>query len=420
MGIQEVSKAVRGDAPSAEGRMNRMEPIYIGPTGWKVFEFSHSQYSKYKQCPKRFEIERIKGWKQKPGASLEFGKAIEFSVKSFYTEKREPREAFESSWNLNNPALIEKILADANVPQEEIAKRISMAERLGYPDKESWDSMRDAGLGLMGTFARDFEKYPPRKPFFPEFKRPFNVQDKATGNPYQTIPDLIDEDGRGKFIADLKSLGNLLDDSCPGLVANDIQLRTQAAATGIFRVALWNFCRKPKRGDPLTAERICEEVRKLDGSSSFVPRVAIYVAREVNSLTIDAAGDFLGISNAQELAKELRQIYKTDAALKASADEIVATLSKLNGPKYVIQWVEAEIPKEHAFEAIREEMSVVPLIQQGWFPRRGGVRFPDNDCVWCPARGLCMEEIFGKKPEYDAITQDEMEPWDRSMMEGID
>lgn len=399
----------------------KVEPIYTTPSGWKVYDFSHSQYAKYKGCPKRFEIERVRGWRQKPGASLEFGKSIESSVKTFYQDKREPVEAFETSWNLLSVDLLPAILSDARVPKQEIEKRVKSVAALEFPDKEDWNSMRTAGLGLMTAFSRDWEKYPPRKPFFPEFKSPFKVRDASTGIEYQTIPDLMDSDERGKFIADLKSLGNLVDDF-PGLVANDMQLRTQAAATRIFRVALWNFCRKPKRGEPLSAERIFEEIRAGLGGLRFqaIPHVALYAAREANGLTIDAAGEFLGISNAKEIAKEFKQNCKEDASLKTITDEIAAKLAAENGPKFVVQWVEAEITKEHADEAIREELSVVPLIQKKWFPRRGGVRFPENDCVWCPARGLCMEELFGKRPEYDAITAAEMVPWDAAMMEGID
>lgn len=401
----------------------QLEPIYTTPTGWKVFEFSHSQYSKYVGCGKRFEIERVRGWRQKPGAILEFGKAIEGAVKGFYVSRREPVENFERSWDLMEPTTLEGILREANEQPDSISAKLKNVLAMNYPNGESWQTMNVAGRALMKTFAATWEQYPPRDPFFPDFKRnPYKVRDAATGHDYQAVPDLIDKDAAGPFIVDLKSLGNLLDDSVPGLVVNDKQLRTYAAVTKIFRVALWNFCRKPKRGEALLAESIFEEVRKGVGGVRFqvVPHVALFAAREANGLNIDDAGQFLGIANPQEINKEYKKLCKEDPSLKVLAEEIARTLSESNAPQFKIQWLEGTMTEEHAVEAIREEMSVIPQIKAGWFPRRGGLRFPENTCTWCPARGLCMEELFGPKPEYDAITREEMVKYDANMMDGLD
>ena len=398
-----------------------IEPIYTTPTGWAVYDFSHSQWSKYTFCPKQFEIMRVRGWKQKDGAALEFGKSVEDSIRYFYKEKRAPVESFEVAWNLLNATEMEKLLKESNAKPEEIESQLRTVGELQYPDRETWETMRAAGLGLMSNFAASWESFPPRDPAFPSFKNPLKVKDARTGLSYQTIPDVIDRDERGDFIADIKSMGNLIDDSVPGLVVNDMQLRTQAAATRIFRVALWNFCRKPKQREPLAPERIYEEVRAGIGGTRYlmVSHVALHAAREANGMTIDAAAEFLKIKNGKEVAKEFRGNCKADPSLKAVADKVAKKLSEANAPEYKIQWVEGTMPEEHAFEAIREEMSVVPLIQAKWFPRRGGVRFPDNQCTWCPARGICMEEIHGPRPEYDAITKEEMVPFDYRAMDGL-
>lgn len=401
----------------------QQRPIYTGPTGWEVREFSHSQYNLYEGCGKRFEIERIRGYRQKPGASLEFGKAIERSVRLFYSEKRDPIETFEIAWNLVNPELLEGILKEANEKPDSIEARVRAALELQFPNGESWATMAVAGPGLMKNFVATWENYPPRNPYFPDFKKSaIKVRDESTGNDYQTIPDLIDEDAVGKFIADLKSLNGLLDDSVPGLVANDMQLRTQSAATRIFRVALWNFCRKPKRTDPVSPDRIFEEVRKAVGGTRFqiISHVALFAARKANDLTIDAAGEFLGIANPKEINKEWKGMISNEPGLAFLAGDIEKTVVALNALTYKIQWLEATIPQQHAFDAIRQEMSVIPLIQAGWFPRRGGIRFPDNTCTWCPMRGLCMEELFGSRPEYDAITAEETVRWDAKIMDGLD
>lgn len=373
--------------------------IYTGPTGWEVREFSHSQYQAYRGCPKRFYFERVKGWKQRPGAALELGKGVEQSVRLFFQEKREPVETFEAAWE----------------PLKE-------NEKLQYPERESWQTFAAAGAGLMKKFRATWESFPPRDPAWPSFKNPLKVRDERTGVYYQTIPDLIDKDEKGRFIADLKCMGQLVDDSVPGMVVNDQQLRTQAHVTQIYRVALWNFCRNPKQMSAATADEIYEVARAAAGGLRFqlLPSLALHAAHEANGLTYDAAGEFLRIANPKDVMKEFRAACKAEPSAKELAETIAKQVSDAHQAEYVIQWVEGEMTPAHAEEAIAEECSVVPLIQASYFPRIGGVRFPNNECTWCSHRGLCMEELSGPREEYTKITNEELVRFDEAAMEGLD
>lgn len=372
--------------------------IYKTPSGWEVDCFSHSQYSTYKTCGMLFKIERIHGWRRKQTAAMDFGICIEESVKAFYSERRDPVEVFEMLWETRKD--------DA---------------RLAYSDKENWGMFNAAGRGLMVKFANTWEDFPPRKPVFPGFKNSIKVRDASTGTFYQTIPDLIDQDAGGRFIADLKAMPNLIDEGdAPGLVAMDMQLRTQAAATKIYRIALWNFCKKPKQVDPPTLDEILSACASVFDVSIKAGMAALWVARETCGLNIDDAGKFIGIENPQAVNKDWKTLCKQEPELKAKAEKIAETINKAHRPQYIIEWVEATIPAEHALAAIREEMSVVPLIQQGYFPRRGGVRFPDNACSWCSCRGLCMEDLLGPRPEYEAITKAELVRVGESVLDGLE
>lgn len=372
------------------------KPIYITKTGWEVFDFSHSQYAQYHSCGKKYEIMRVGGWKEKPGAAREFGIVLQEAVRLFYREKRDPVETIESMWATSKEVTYE------------------------YPDGEDWESFNRAAIGLMITLKKTWGSFPPRDPAWPDWKKdPFKVYNKETGLVYQTVPDLMDKDEQGHYIADLKTMGNLLNDDTPGLVVNDLQLRTQAAATHIYRVALWNFCRKPKRVNPATPDEIKILVASAVTIPDLIDAFALWVGRETNALNIDDAGKFLGIENPQDVNKGWKAAIKGSPELKGKAERVAEEIKSKHRPQYVIQWVHGTMTQQHAEDGLREEMSVIPLIQSGYFPRRGGIRFPDNSCTWCPVRGLCMEELHGPNPKYDEITKEHLVSWDSRAMEDL-
>lgn len=375
--------------------------IYVNPTGWAVREFSHAQYNQYKQCPRKFYWERIKGWKQKQGANMEFGKAIEAGVKAVYRGE-DPVEHCEMYW--------------ATV--RENPKIIYTKEDMG------WEEFRIACVGLMSRFKKDWQKYPPRNPIFPGFKNSLKRKDARTGVVYQTIPDLIDKDSAGEFIADIKAMGNLLDTEVPGLVVMDLQLRTQAAVhyqyspNKTYRVALWNFCTKPKRVDNPTADEIRSGSGEI-GEIGMMDVIALRIAHETSAMNYEECATVLGIANPKEAMKALPNKKKAPE-LHARIDAVIAKINDAHQPQYVIQWVEGVMTKEHAEEGLREELSVVPLIQAEYFPHVGGMRFPNNNCTWCSHRGLCMEELCGPREEYTQITNAELERFDADSMQGWD
>lgn len=375
------------------------KPIYVGPNGKEVFEFSHSQFSTYEFCPKRYEIERKWGWRQKPGAALEFGHSVEAAIRRFYQEMSDPVEVFEIQWQM--------FASDVH---------------LQYPDGEDWKTLQESGVGLMTRFRKDWQKFTPRSPIFPNYRNRMLVRDSATGNDFAAIPDLIDTDDDGRYIADIKCLKNVIDIPLPHQVTLDLQLRTQAATTQIYRVALWNFCKNPKRVDRASAEEIIETCRASAAmQDGDFKALALRVSHDANDLNFEETAQLLGpeFQNHKTIQADWKRIAKDDATAKGLADTITKNIREKHKPVYVIQWLAGTMTPEHALEGVQAEMSVVPLIKADYFPRKGGVRFPKNECTWCPTRGLCLEELYGQKPEYDAVTKEELVKWDDRSMEGL-
>lgn len=370
------------------------KPIYTTPGGFEVREFSHSQWRLYAECPRKFYFERILGWRRKGTAAIEFGHAVELAIREFYFQKcaLDPVPMFVAHWE----------------------SRAKDAAKLDWPEGQTWESMKIHGSGLMTVLGRDWKKYKPRDPQFFDYKRnKLRIRDNATGSDYATVPDFMDKDADGRYITDIKALSYLINSPLPGMAVLDMQLATQAAATGVSRVSLWNFCWKPKRLASATRDEILTECHGDAGLS-------IWVVRETNSLTIDEAGAFLQFENSKQLNEDFKRNKKLAPELAQESERIIATIKDRHKPQYVIQWLEGEMPREVALNAVREEMSVIPLIQAGYFPRRGGLRFPDNQCVWCSHRGLCMEELAGPRPEFTEVTNAELVPWDARAMEDLD
>jgi len=380
--------------------MQKRGVLYTTPQGFEVRKFSHSQASEYFDSPAKFKWKRLHGWRERvQHAAMKFGIDIQESVRRFYKEGENPADAFSALWQSRKE------------------------EKLDYGN-ESWEIFDEQGKGLMRQLARDAHKYPIARPVFLDFKDSVlpKIEDPATGVIYQSIPDVIDSGPRGDFVCDIKAMGKDVDSRTPGLIIMDPQLRTQAATTKIFRVALWVFNRKPKAAQPVTADAILAASRKALASRAGLDALAQYVAREVNHLSIDDAGKLLGQPEPKAVSKDWLRLKKEDAAIEIAAKEAIASLTA--EPEYSIEWHEGVMTESHAMEAVRDQMAVVPQIQAGWFPCRCGMRWPNDAAPRCPFRGLCMEEraedaTDEQREAWRKITAENLVRWDESAFMGI-
>jgi hypothetical protein len=383
--------------------------LYETVKGWQVREFSNSQYNQYSESPAKYKWQRIHGWKERiDRATMKFGIDLQEAVRRYYKEGQHPVECFAALWLLRK------------------------TETLDYGEKMTWEKFEIAGKGLMAAFLSKVDTFPIRKPVFLDMKDkqlPV-INDPATGVSYKSIPDVIDADERGPFVCDIKAMDKLVNVETPGLIVNDSQLRTQAATTKIPRVVLWVFCRTPKSKDPLGKEVIFEFTKKILGryaeqQAEILTSVALCVARESNALTIDDAGRFLELPDAQGLNKEWKARTKKDEALKNAPVEVLEALKPLVEPEYKIQWIEETMTMDWAMNAVHDQMSVIPQIQAEWFPCRCAMRWPRDNAPRCPFRGLCLENACAaptdaQREAWRKITEESLVRWDAQALAGLD
>lgn len=447
--------------------------LYETVKGFQVRDFSNSQYNEYSESPAKFKWKRIHGYKERlDRATMKFGIDLQEAVRQFYLKQHNPLDAFTELWQLRrdttilNPvtapgkqwiSLAElngigtklQLIVDGGMENEETitvsgveingpsahieamfrkthAANSSVKQLFDYGEKMTWEKFNEQGKGLMSALLRDAEKFPIRKPVFLDLKDqqlPV-IKDPGTGVNYKSIPDIIDRDERGEFVADIKAMDKLIDDETPLTVINDSQLRTQAATTKIFRVVLWVFCRTPKSKEALTKAMILDAAKKVI-AGELLNHVLLCVVRESNGLTIDAAGAFLGIPNPQELNKDWKNQTKSDAALKNIPGQVLEILKPQIEPEYKIQWLEGQMTEAHAMEAVHDQMSIIPQIQGEWFPCRCAVRWPRDSVQRCPFRGLCLKNACANPTqeqiaEWDRITDTGLVRWDAAALAGID
>jgi hypothetical protein len=375
--------------------------IYTTFSGWQQTEFSNSQFQDYTYSPAAYRWRRLLGWQmRKRWAVAEFGKSVEEALRSFLIEKADPISSFAASW------------------------RAQQTNHLTYPEHKNWQSFFKAGTALMKEFLKQCDRFPLQNVVFPNWEERFRFRDTRTGFIYTALTDMIGEDAGGRFICDIKAVHNFLRLETPGLIVQDQQLRTQAAAAGCYRVVLWTFGRSPvKNLAVFPAGRLFEEAKKL--MPTFATLAALYLAARLLGLSFAKAGDFLGLPEVNRARLELRLLLRNEPGLKAALETSIAELGKELEKHYEIRWLAGQMHPSHAEEAVRDQLSVIPAIQAHWFPCRCGIRWPNDRALHCPYRGLCLKErspvaTAEEHAAWQQITNDELLHWEGEALKYLD
>ncbi len=372
--------------------MTKKGVIYTSPKGWDVTDLSNSMFNEYSESPAKFKWRRIYGIREKHRwATMEFGHAIQRAVQSkLKTPTIDPVEVFEIEWDSRSadPSLV-------------------------YSPSTSQKKLMEQGRELMKVFNAEAKKYNFQNMRFPELRdsEKIRVLDPNTGCYYVSIPDMICTDIQGPLICDIKALAKGIPTETPGLVVNDMQLRTQASLTKIYRVALWVFSRSPESPPKPSVKQLLDMTRTYGIAEDIYQ---LEILRQVLGFTIEEGANALRIEKkaASGLAKEMLRLKKepqvtvTLGVMNALLDELETALT----PVYKIQWIESRMKAAWADEAVQDQLKIIPEIQKGCFPCRCSVRYPKDDVHDCPFRGLCLSQAVAdptaeQKKAWDEITR---------------
>jgi hypothetical protein len=344
-------------------------------------------------CRRKFKLSRIDGWKQKDKkASLEFGKCLEAAVQFYHTNGLKPgdgAEEFRRLW----------------------AKWID--QDLKYTDQEGdWKSLNTMGLEMLRLYEIVLPDLPIKNPkwqlqYLKKLWPGTNLDDLE----FMAYVDLLSTlDDGSRIVVDIKTAKSQLDVT-PGMMALDGQLRKYAWVSGIRDVAFLNFVKAEpegyKKGSRITLLEDCANWKA--GQQLVVAKFQSPedgVAATETTKAVPAVPWLMLVATeetVQKMDEELKKISgkgatekKDQVIAKFLSDGLLGSVSRESVTKTRLQFVRGIIPEEELAEIGQQIggdiLGLKAANDAGAYPKDGGVRFPNNSCVFCEFNPICLSD----------------------------
>lgn len=232
--------------------------LYTKKDGKGVTTFSHSAGQTFNNCRRRFQLEKIGGWKEKvKKAALAFGIAIESSIQHYHTNglvKNTAAAKFDELWKIHEEN-----------------------KELDYGKDGGWDNLAKIGNTLMGMYEIQLPDLPIKEPIFQlnylKNVFPGTVYD---GIKFTAYVDMLTTLPNGeKMLVDIKTAGQSLSE-IPNIASMDPQLRKYAWVSGVQNVAFLNLVKTKKPKIQFITGRVTDEA--IHDTGEIVGRDIIEVA----------------------------------------------------------------------------------------------------------------------------------------------
>lgn len=389
-----------------------MAYLYVNSKGREVASHSYSGSDTLHFCPQKYSLSRIQGWQEREKdfkASLKFGIAMESALR-FHHENGMAGgpEEFVRLWteHKDNPDL------------------------KFTPVEHSWENLLHDGVELLKLYHIRLPLFPIDLSVQPTFQVKYWKElfpgTELSGIEFVAYVDMVTraKDTFGDPLGiDIKTSGAAFD-MTENIASLDQQLRTYAWVTGISD---WAFLNLQKVGRNLEKG---SQVALLEDAGAFYAGSTAYVAG-LDQGDENAPGNLAYIVATQGALKEMdeAQGYKngkleqTNAAkerklnwLKENSKRVPVEIFT----KQRIQFVRAHIGLEEQLEAARQVGQDVAQIvhnrTENFWAKTGGIRWPNDRCVRCPMRGICLgdnklrdELLFRTDEDWDIAASEDME-----------
>lgn len=388
-----------------------MSYLYTNVKGYPVQAHSYSGGSEYADCPKKYDYSRRQGWKEKDGKSaLLFGNALEAAIIYYHAKDLDLYEAVDE-W-----------------------KRLWLVhqndEAIQFSAKDGdWGVMYKRGEEMLKLYAALLPTLPIQNPKFQiNYKKELYPNTDYAGLQFTSFVDILSEvewdhpslppvnrpeNGQRQVIVDVKTASNPYP-ADPRLAGMDPQLRSYAWATGIETVSFLVFVKRGldyEKGDVVTI---------LESFHDNFPVGSEAIVLEAGScvLTLVTPSDYEVFKKSSEglkgkALKERIEKFSEAVGYKAEIKEVT---------KQRLQFLAAVIPaedREETGEIIGQQaIQISEANQRNFFPKRPGVRFPNNHCTFCSYLGLCIKDdkmVEEKLIQIDGVQK----PVERDWLEDI-
>lgn len=343
--------------------------LYINSKGFEIKRHSYSGGSSFSFCARKYYLERVQGWseRQQRAASF-FGTTLE-KAWTFWHQHRE-----------DTPAAVSEFV---RLWAEHKDKEYTYAK----PEKD-WDALNLTGQELIRLYAVRYPTFPyvVNNPLDFQVQTNFEMfpDTSLAGIEFTSYIDLIAQlkTTNRSVIIDAKTSGK----DVPDLVMLDPQLRCYSWVKNIPHVAfLWfrKMGRSISKGDTVTILEPCAGYAAgTDLTVMLVDDFGLWVTHD-EKIIDDMDAKFVGQSKA---VKEARQAF-----IEANGNHVQEKVIT----KQRVQFRMTEISKDSADEIgqmIRQDaVNIVTANERGFWPRQGGLRFPNEKCNMCAMRGICAD-----------------------------
>lgn len=398
-----------------------MAYLYVNAKGKEVQSHSYSGGDTLKFCPAKYKLSRIDGWQEREKdlkASLKFGIAMESALR-FHHENGMAGgpEEFVRLWTVFK----------------------DMADMKFTPVEHNWENLLLDGVELLKLYHIRLPLLPIDLSVAPTFQVKYWKElfpgTELAGIEFVAYVDMVcrSKDDFGDALGvDIKTSGMAFD-STENIASLDQQLRTYAWVTGIQNWAFLNLqkCgRSLERGSHVS---LLEPVGEFwPGKTGVVIKYQEYEPAEAadpakpKSKPSPEVPEELWIVESDEVIQEmLLQCGKGQKKEEKEAREAFIRANATLVPKTFVtkqrvQFVRAHIGVEEQLEAARQVGQDVAQIvhhnEQNFWPRTGGIRYPNTKCPTCPYRGICLDNkelrdqfLFRTDEEWDITTTEETE-----------
>lgn len=358
--------------------------LYKSANGREVSHLSYSAISDYDFCPELFRLSRIEGYRDKnKRAAFEFGTCVESAIQ-FYHENGLKQDTgideFKRLW----------------LKWESIPLVFSKQEN-------SWADLYVMGASMLRLYEILLPTLPIKNPKFQlNYKKPLWPNSDLADLEFTSYIDLLStlEDGK-RILVDVKTAKSPLPDT-PGIIALDPQLKDYAWATGVQDVAfLWFVKAAPalRKGDVISL--LCDtrdwkagqglvvakfsEAKEAVGDKIGSPEI-LWIGTEETVRIMDETLDKISGKGSKEKTEQVFAEYLADGRLCAITKDAVT--------KCRLQFVSTKIPDKDIPEAGQnighKMLQIREAAKTNFFPKTGGVRYPNQKCPSCRMRGLCL------------------------------
>lgn len=358
-----------------------MSYLYKSASGREVQHASYSAIADFDYCPQLFFLSRVEGYKDKEQrGAFGFGKCVEDAIEYFHANGMKSGECvdeFKRLW-----------IKFKDIPM------VFSAQEGGFED-----------LYKMGS--QMCRLYEVRLPFLPIRNPKFQLNYKKALWPGTELADLeftsfIDmlvtaEDGN-RTIVDIKTAKAQLDLES-NMLSLDPQLKDYAWASGIRDVAfLWLVkAANPDSFKKGTNVALLEDSNNWKAGQELL--VFKYEENEAGDRQVILGTEF-DIAQLEEALDQIKGKGSTDAKAELVSDALFhSTLEAVPCDKVTkvrVQWVSAKIPPKELPETGQhigaKMIQIKTAAEQNFWPKMGGVRFPNQKCTFCRMRGLCLDK----------------------------